>query len=154
MGGHHRTGGRMTTPGTGVVLKLQSDPAVVALTGGRIYQVHLPQGPDYPAVVVQTIAEPVPYHLRGTAGLVPTRVQVDAYAQEGPGIAPKTLVDQVAAAVDASLSGRVFMVGPAPPLQVFTVLRINRIDSYEAEEFRVFRVLQEYTVWSRPQVTH
>jgi hypothetical protein len=140
----------MTTPAMAVRSWLAADAAVAALAGARVYQLHLPQSPDYPAVVVQTVSEPVPFHLRGPAGLTATRVQVDAYAEANSGGDGKYTVDRLAAAIDRRLDGEGFAIG-APPLAVTGAFRQNRVDLHEGEEVRLYRVMQEYLIWSRPQ---
>ena len=136
----------MTTPTTALVFYLRADPAVAALVQGRVWQILLPQPAVLPAVVLTTVSEPEAYQLRGVAGVTPTRVQVDCYADERDGVDAKAEVDAVAAAVDTALSGRrvaaaEFLLSP--------VLRVNRIDSFEAEEVRAFRVMLEYVVSTR-----
>lgn len=129
-----------TTATTALVFHLRADPGVAALAGTRIYQALLPQSPTYPAAVLTTVSEPQSYQLRGLAGLTGTRVQADSYA---PG---KTEVDGLAAAIDLALSGRRFS---ASGVRFTEVLRVNRIDTYDGAELRVFRVMLEYLVQTR-----
>jgi Protein of unknown function (DUF3168) len=134
----------MTTT-TALVYWLRADPAVAALVGARVYQQIPTQSPTYPFVVLQTVSRPLIYHLRGEGGIVTTRVQVDSYAQEQTGLDAKALVDEVAAAVDARLSGRVFVQGT---VYVRACLCSDRIDTFERLELHAYRVLLDYYVWS------
>ena len=134
----------MTTT-TALLQWLKADPALTALVGARIYQQLLPQSPTYPNVVLQTVSQPLRYHLRGPLALLTTRVQVDCYAQEESGLDAKGLVDEVAFAVDARLSGRVFVQST---VHVRACLRANRIDTFESLELHAYRVLLEWLVWS------
>jgi Protein of unknown function (DUF3168) len=138
----------ITPPAEAIVYWLKADPALAALVGTRIYQVHLPQSPSYPAVLVQSVSEPVTYHARGPNNLVQTRIQVDSYASEAAGGNQLDVVNQTALLVDLRLSGATFRAG-TPPLSVRAVFRSNRLDLYEPED-RLLRIMLEYLVWSRP----
>lgn len=140
----------MITAPLAVLLFLKTSAELEALVGARIYQMHAPENPDYPFVVVQLVAEPVPYHLRGPAGLVTSRVQVDCYAASSSAIDPKWDVDLVAAAADEWLSGATFAIG-SPTMHVRGVFRVNRIDFDEdPAELGISRVMLDYAVWNRP----
>ncbi len=60
--------------------RLANDTAVAAVVGTRIYWVERPQLASLPAVVLQTISDPRPQHLKGNDGARSTRVQVDCWA--------------------------------------------------------------------------
>jgi hypothetical protein len=132
------------TPTTALLHWLRDDPALELLVNGRIYQGKLPQSPDYPALILNTVSEPRRYHQRGEVGLVRTRLQIDAYAQEASGSDAKGLVDGVAAVVNARVSARSFVQGD---VRVFVSYCDNKIDNFE-EKLLAHRVLLEYVVWS------
>lgn len=136
-----------TTVRTAVIMWLRADPALAALVGARIYPVLLPQSPTYPAVVVTQITELVGYQLRGPAGLDETRIQIDVYAQVADGVDAVDLVDRVAHAVDARLSGSLFTHDTC---RVRGCFRITWLDGFAAPEVEAYRVLLEYVIHSRP----
>lgn len=138
----------LTTPVDAIVGYLKADPALAALVGTRIYQVHLPQSPTYPAIVVHSVAEPRSYHYRGPDNLARTRIQIDAYTSEHAGGNQKNVVDITAWTVEARLSGAPFQAG-TPALAIRATVRTNKLDLYEAED-RLLRVMLEYLVVSRP----
>jgi len=116
---------------------------VAAFVGPRVYQLKLPQKPTLPALRVQLIAEPSRYHLRGVVNAWEALVQVDAYANEfDPAFPdPYAQVQQLAAAVDDALSGRLATVGT---IQIVGCFRLSRGPLYEPGELRLARLLQEY----------
>ncbi len=122
---------------------LVASPAVAALVGPRVYQLKLPQQPTLPAIRVQLIAEPSRYHLRGVVNAWEALVQVDTYANEfNPTFPdPYDLVEQVAAAVDAALSG---LLATIQTIQIVGCFRVSRAPLYEPGELRLARILQEY----------
>jgi hypothetical protein len=122
---------------------LVATPAVAALVGPRVYQLKLPQQPTLPAIRVQLIAEPARYHLRGVVNAWEALVQVDAYANEfDPAFPdPYDRVAQIAAAIDAALSGVIATVGT---IAVIGSFRTARSPLYEPGELRLARILQEY----------
>ena len=58
---------------------------VTALVGQRVYWVDRPQAAALPAIVLQTISDPRPQHLKGFDALRETRVQLDVFAANQPG---------------------------------------------------------------------
>lgn len=135
-----------TTVATALVWWLRGDAAVMALVDGRIYQNLMMQGTRYPCLVLSTVSEPESYHQRGNSGLHTTRVQVEHYAQMASGLDAKQQVDDVAAAVDAALSGRRFTQADR---FVESCFRANRIDNFEPPPINAFRVLLEFLIRSR-----
>jgi hypothetical protein len=135
---------------TAIRTALVADPGVAALVGGRVYQLILPQDADLPAVLVQLISEPTSPHLRGIDALTGARVQTDVYAAQTSGTDPYAVAEDVAAAVDAALSGRKFDVGTGDARHVAQVVRISRRPLYEGGELREVRMQQDFAVWSVP----
>lgn len=59
--------------------KLIADATVTSLVTSRIYWVTRPQNSSMPAIVLQTISDGRPQHLKGFDDLRDTRVQVDCW---------------------------------------------------------------------------
>lgn len=128
---------------------LASRTEVTSLVGQRIFQLILPQDVELPAVRIQTISEPQPYHLRGPADLKRTRIQIDCYGKttgfKTGDLDPYTVVSNVAAAVNAVLSGVKFKL---QDVNVQGIFRVTRRALYEGEELRLVRVSQDFEVWA------
>lgn len=123
-------------------------PAVIAIVGTRVYLDKLPPRGTYPSVLVQLVHEPTDYHLRG-GHVQRARVQVDAYAQEGPSD-PYAEVMALADAIHgddtgSGLSGYVGNFG-SPGFSVAGIFRIERVRGYEPAELRLLRQRQDYWV--------
>ncbi len=136
--------------------RLQTLSAVTSIVGARIYQLRLPQNAELPAVRVQLISEQTSYHGRGGSGMYRSRVQVDAYAQEGSGSDPYGGAMDLGDAIHgddagAGLSAWQGEAGGSPPeLRIHAVFRMDRQVGYDAEEHREVRCRQDYMVhWSR-----
>lgn len=71
---------------TGLRARLLADSTVSGLVGTRVYWMQRPQNSGLPAIVLQTISDPRPDHLKGFDGARETRVQCDCWA-EGYGAA-------------------------------------------------------------------
>jgi hypothetical protein len=85
------------------------------------------------------------YHLRGAIDVTRARVQADCFA------VGYSSALAVADAVDTALSGQIFFAGGSPPLiKVVGCFRQSRMATYEADELRCVRVMQDYDVWSKP----
>jgi hypothetical protein len=129
--------------------RLLADVTLAALVGTRVYMLKLPQKPTLPAVRVQLITEPRGYQLRGEDGAVRSRVQVDAYQYE-TATDPYDSVSDVADAASTALSGHRFTDAGSPvSLEVTGAFRQSRRVLYEAEEFRLIRISQDFIVWSK-----
>ena len=135
---------------TAIRTVLANDPGVTALVDGRVYQLILPQDADLPAVLVQLISEPTSQHLRGVDRLTGARVQTDVYAPTTSGTDPYAVAEDVAAAIDAALSGRKLDVGTGDGRHVANVQRLSRRPLYEGGELREVRMQQDFAVWSAP----
>ena len=129
--------------------RLLGDGPLSALVSTRVYMLKLPQKPTLPAGRVQLITEPLDYHMRGEDGAVRSRVQVDAYQYE-TATDPYDSVCDVAAAANAALSGHKFTDAGSPvSLEVTGAFRQSRRVLYEADEFRLIRISQDFIVWSK-----
>lgn len=127
--------------------RLLADAPLAALVGTRVYMLKLPQKPTLPAVRVQLVDEPKEYHLRGEDGATRARVQVDAYQYETASD-PYDSVSDVADAAHAALSGTTFTDATSPAsVEVTGAFRQSRRVLYEADEFRLIRISQDFTVW-------
>jgi hypothetical protein len=127
---------------------LAADAGVAALVEARVYLQQLPQSTAYPAIRVQLISEPKAYHLRGARRLMQSRIQIDAYDSEEAEDDYASAID-VAAAVDAALSGRRFTVGEgSPATRVVGAFRIARRAAFVAQELRQTGISQDFLVWS------
>lgn len=60
--------------------RLLAAAPVTTLVGQRVYWVDRPQSAALPAIVLQTISDPRPQHLKGFEELRETRVQLDTFA--------------------------------------------------------------------------
>lgn len=78
---------------------LQTQAAVTALVGTRVYQNVLPQGKDYPAVIYQRISTEHAQHTLGAGGLATARMQFDCWALDA------AAAQQVGEALRAALQG-------------------------------------------------
>jgi Protein of unknown function (DUF3168) len=96
---------------TGVRARLLANGTVAGAVGARIDWGHRPQGSAYPAIVLQTISDPRPAHLKDYEATRSTLVQLDVYATTYA--AALSIAKAVIAAlkVPATISGKVF--GPA-----------------------------------------
>ena len=126
--------------------ELVATPAVSALVGTRVWQLKLPQKPILPALRLQLIDEPIGYHMRGPDGAVRARLQIDAFESETADD-PYADVTALADAVDDALTGEPFT---SEGLQITGCFRNTRRVGYDADDIRVVRCMQDYTVWWRP----
>ncbi len=143
-----------------VVDRLLDIPGVTALADSRVTQLIVRQGSAFPAVRVQLVGEDERTHLRGVLTLCRSRVQVDAYAQQGSGTDPYREAAALATAIHGDwsipspphgLSGWRGLVGGSPPtLEIVAVSRIERQPMYDPDELRVVRIRQDYFVWWKP----
>jgi hypothetical protein len=128
---------------------------VTALVSARVYLLKLPQSPTYPAVRIQPVGEFEEYHLRGRERILRSRVQVDAFTNEGSVSDPygtaAALADAIAGDgngdVATGLSGFVGDLGGSPPaLHIAMCQRLERRVLYDPEELRVVRMVQDFDV--------
>lgn len=63
---------------------LLADGAVAALVGVRVDWSTRPQADDYPAVVLQVVADPRDQHMKAFQELRGTRVQIDCLSRSAP----------------------------------------------------------------------
>lgn len=136
------------SPEQAVISRLLATSAVTALVSTRVWLQKLPQHPALPAVRVQLITHPQEKHLRGPNGMTMARVQVDTYTADS-GVA-YTRAASIADAIDASLAGVTGAPFTVDDLYVAHVQRVDRRHLFEADELELFRILQDYRVWSRP----
>lgn len=130
-----------------IVERLDETSAVTALVSMRNYTHKLPQSATFPANRVQLVSEVTAYHLRGQEQVLTARIQVDTLAEETSGDDPYAEANAVAVAVNDALSGnRAKWSSGSPPFEVVGCFRINRRVTYEADELRLVRVMQEYSV--------
>lgn len=132
-----------------VVERLLATAAIAAIVDTRVYLLILPQSPTYPAVRVQLVDEPTELHLRGADALTRARVQTDVFVAATTGD-PYATAAEVADAIDASLVGAPFTVGTSTPRRVTGAQRVTRLPTYEGEELRLVRMMQDFYIWSRP----
>lgn len=121
--------------------------ATGAILGDRVYPQELPQKPDYPAVVYQVVSGPRDYHHDGPSGLVPFRVQFDAYALTSS--AAYRLRD----AIIRDLSGFKGLVPTSPPTRIYGAFADNERDSAEPDLEkagpRVKRKSVDFIIWTK-----
>ena len=67
---------------TDVLSFLLSQDSLSHLTGRRIYPLHLPKNPSYPAITFQQVSADHGHHLRGALGHVSARFQFDIWADD------------------------------------------------------------------------
>lgn len=66
----------------GVYEFLMTEPALLALHGGRVYPVRLPLNPVFPALTFWEVAGVRSYTQTGATGLVASRIQVDSWSTQ------------------------------------------------------------------------
>jgi hypothetical protein len=96
---------------SGVRARLLADTTILAGVVNRVYWGERPQGTAYPAIVLQTISDPRPAHLKDYDGARSTLVQMDVMATTY-----KAALDIARAGIAAlkepeTISGKIF--GPA-----------------------------------------
>lgn len=133
--------------------RLLSLSAVTALVSTRVYVFKIPQSERRPLIRVQRITDQQDMHLRGSVGLLASRVQVDSYAAEASGVDPYAVARSIDEAVhgDGAGSGLCGFQGGigSPAFEIAAILPISVREEYDPEESRVVRFLREYEVWHR-----
>jgi hypothetical protein len=134
-----------------VINRLEDVAAVTALVPTtRIVQGVLPQNPTLPAILVQEITEVRGQHLRGDAGIVRHRVQIDSYASGGNPVSDAKAID-AAIVGDASGTSLLGFKGEVDGIMVHNVEPAGKREQYEGEELREYRVSRDVIVsWSQP----
>jgi hypothetical protein len=114
--------------------RLLAVSAVADLIGGtttpRIYPIHLPQDPKFPAITYQIISGQPEYDLEGARGLADTRIQIDCWARAKEQTDGYDSARDLAEAVRGALSGYSGTVGSDVIQECFLA---GRRTSYEAD---------------------
>lgn len=128
--------------------------------GARVYALKLPQRPTLRAVRVQRIGGPREQHLRGPEYPTKTRIQVDSYSAEGFEADPYEGALILAAEIRGdglgdSATGLWGWTGQNSGSP--TTIAVSQVEllhdgtpEYEAGEFRLVRVRQDFMVHWRP----
>lgn len=144
------------TVATAIRVRLLAISAVTTLVGQRVYTLVIPQSLDtFPAIRVQRIDDDEPMHMRGSAGLLRARVQVDAIAREEGGVDAYGS----AVAVDAALHGpgdgsglcgwQGVVTQGADSMEITGIVPVDVRDQYELGEQRFYKVMRDYWVFHR-----
>ncbi len=96
---------------SGVRARLLANSTVVGLVGTRIDWGQRPQGAPYPSIVLQTISDPRPAHLKDYEEARSTLVQMDVYATTYAAALSIARAAIAVLKVPTTISGKVF--GPA-----------------------------------------
>jgi Protein of unknown function (DUF3168) len=96
---------------TGVRARLLANGLVTGSVGTRIDWGQRPQGTAYPAIVLQTISDPRPAHLKDYEATRSTLIQLDVYATTYAAALSIARNAIAVLKVPATISGKVF--GPA-----------------------------------------
>lgn len=126
---------------------LASSMAIQAIVSDRVYQLQFPQGPTLPAVRVQLVDDIPGYDLRGPSGLSIARIQVDAAAGPVSGGDSYQAAADLAAEIDAVLSGAAGSAGGSPGVSISGMFREARRVQFDPDELRTVVVSQDYQVW-------
>ena len=108
---------------------LSTTSGVTSLVSTRSYPVVLPQGVAFPAITFSRVSTDPVFALAGSEGKDAVRVQVDCWSRTYANA--KDIANAVRAALEAS--------------PVYGQMR-SQLETFE-EETRLFRVMQEYSVW-------
>lgn len=123
---------------------LLANTRVATLVQSRVYPVHLPQAPVYPAITYQVITGASEYSHDGPSQLANLRVQFDLYAGS------HVSVLQLRNAVMQALSGTSGVYG-SPPVRIQGVFRTMEVDAYEQQLERsgprVWRKTLDFNLW-------
>ena len=125
-------------------MHIVADAAVTALMGTRLYPVHLPQAPEFPAGTYQTVAGIAGYTNDGADGLTEGRVQIDLYAKD------YDVLTACRKAVYDALNGWTGSAG-SPPVTFQGVFWINdgtkSVPGLERAGPDLYRRTLEATIW-------
>jgi Protein of unknown function (DUF3168) len=123
---------------TGIRTRLLANPAVSAAVATRVDWGMRPQGAPFPAIVLQTLDDPRPVHLKGYQNVRSTLVQMDVYA-----VTYASALTIARAAIDAlkahvTISGKVFAA-------CFVERQRDFVDDTGTQ--RLHRQLVDFNVW-------
>lgn len=147
-------------PEAAIVERLLDIGAVTAIVADRVFMLKLPQAENRPSLRVQRIPGTRGQHLRGPDGTYRTRMQVDSYVAEAPGIDAYASITALADAVlgdglgdnASGLFGWRGVLGGSPDMiriHNIEVLNGDTAPFYEPGELRQLRIEQDYMVhWS------
>jgi Protein of unknown function (DUF3168) len=93
---------------TGTRARLLADATVAGLVGNRVYWGERPQGSAYPAILLRTISDPRPAHLKDYENTRSTLVQMDVFATTYAAALSIAKAAIAALKVPATISGKVF----------------------------------------------
>ena len=124
----------------GLVMQLQGDPAVAAISPvGGFFGV-LPKGTALPSWAYSTITDSEEYTLRGKAGLSSCTIQIDCFAST-----PEDCI-QLARTIDAVLSGYRGKLPDPDATGIDSCFRTNKSDFFD-DATRTYRRMLEYQIW-------
>lgn len=122
--------------------QLKDTAGVTSLVGTRIYAGRLPDGESLEAIRMAEVGQQHDHLMGADSGVIGERVQVDSY---GNTVAK---AKALGAAVKAALNRQ---SGTISTIEVQDIAIENEMDMYEEdasqEGSRVYRVMQEYTVY-------
>jgi len=132
------------TAGEIVRVRVLALASVTAIVGSRVYLGQFPQEGQVPSVRIQRIDELEGTHLRGAGGPYRARVQVDSVAVT---LAAAFALDAAmhGDGAGSGLSGWAGTLG-SPSVRVLSILPSDVREVFDAEEFRVWRVMRDYIV--------
>lgn len=131
-----------------IVHVLLATPEVTAIVADRIFPDRLPDGSDFPLIVVQKVSGNGQYTMDGDAGIEDARVQIDSYSTVGSAaaVALKT-------AVRKKLSGLRNWRQSGAPCAIEAVFVINDAAGPALETERpgprLWRRMLDVRVWNR-----
>ena len=137
------------TPELAVLTRLKGLAPVTAIVAQRVYMLHLPQSPTYPAIRVVRISGVWDQQLKGPDGVTESRVQVDAYEAERPGADAYTTVSTLADAIRGNgcgptATGLWGWTGTVAGVRVFNMRLEDSGADYEGDELRLVRIRQDF----------
>lgn len=124
--------------------RLLAQSALTALVSTRVWNLHLPQQPTLPAVIVQRIGEAEFMHLRGKTEIFRTRVQIDSVAIS---LADAYVVD-AAAWGDGAGSGLSGYRGDVSTARIEAVMPDSVGERFESAELNIYIVSRNVFVWA------
>lgn len=119
---------------------LLADGAIAALVGNRVRHIVLPQGTDYPAIVITQVASQYLTSLEGVNALQMKRFQIDCYARN------QKAVRQLAQYVHNLLDGYRGLLSEGTAVQ--GVLPNSDAEFwFDDADKKLFRVACDFNVW-------
>ncbi len=137
---------------TALSTRILSLSGIAALVADRVRVLVLRQG-ERSGVRIQAVSEQEPFHLRGTSGVITSRVQIDSVAPVASGVdafATANTLDELIKGDGAGsgLSGWVGTIG-SPGIQVLGILPVDVKREYDAGAVGVVKVMRDYMVTYR-----